>query len=855
MTFDTPDPKHLEHGLTRIRRSLRSFAEIDGAFRFRLITYSPALVIIAAVLVIELGLAGIRGGTNSWIPLVEVSAVLGSVLAGTVWFGRRQAQVAARAMRVLNAAEAERRTISAIGIGSNWDLDINRIFARFSNDLTTLIKYDRLVITTARSDGRMQLEFVAGLQVPEDEIGATVMSVVGSPDGLLSPVDYGLHSQMTVPIAAIDGIITLRSRDRGAYGPHAVETMRQVVAQISPGISNAIHYQESQHRVMERTALAEIGRAATQQIDLDSILMVVSGTLSNLMKFDHLGAILTNPDGGQATVVCWSTEGLLGLNVNDKVDLDDARNVSGVRSGRGTDPLRLGTEPGGETDDQRLWMQVPMGEASNLLGVIVVSAQVGVTLGEDEADLLQRVANQIAPAIKNAQLTAELTWAVEERRAIATIGRAASTEREMKRIFAVVASELESIMSCDRFVATLTEPNSKYVEIVYSQGLAPDKGVVGDRIPGPTDDQRLELNSRHVILRNQHVNSDFPVDPEGDPIIRSSVQVVLGDLTEPMGYLSLYSKDPDAYSMNNIEFFEGIARQITPPLKNARLFELELALREQLDLQNQELQEANAAKSRFLSTVSHELKTPLTIISGFIDLMIDGADNFTDEHGETLGIIRKNATQLGLLINDVLDISRVEAGNLRIEPSVFQVNELVGELEKGFEQLLTVKDQKLTLSMPDHAIWLKADRNRVSQLITNLLSNAHKYSGADSEIRLSVAIEDENITVLIEDEGIGISEEDQKQLFTAFFRAENEATREAGGTGLGLVVAKSIADLHGGDLWINSVENQGTTVGFKLPGVTSEPEVNPEAEAKLALLAQRSRLFPNTDWERIGESA
>jgi len=109
---------------------------------------------------------------------------------------------------------------------------------------------------------------------------------------------------MTVPISAIDGTITIRSRDRDAYGPRHIDIMRQVVAQISPGISNAIHYQESQHRVMERAALAEIGRAATHETDLDSILLVVSGALSNLMKFDHLGTVLTEPQEKKAAVVC-----------------------------------------------------------------------------------------------------------------------------------------------------------------------------------------------------------------------------------------------------------------------------------------------------------------------------------------------------------------------------------------------------------------------------------------------------------------------------------------------------------------------------------------------------------------------
>lgn len=261
---------------------MRAVTKSDGADRLRMVAYAPAIVITVTVLAIELGIGGFRAVTPSWLALVEVFAVMASVLGGTLWFGWGQARFATRAMSVLNSAEDERRTISAIGIGANWDLDLNRIFARFSNDLTTLIDYDRLTITTARRDGHMQLEFVSGMQAPEDEIGGLVVSVVGNPDGLINPRDYGLNSQLTVPISVIDGTITIRSRDRDAYGPRQVEIMRQVVAQISPGTSNAIHYQESQHRVMERTALAEIGRAATHETDLDSILMVVSGALSNL---------------------------------------------------------------------------------------------------------------------------------------------------------------------------------------------------------------------------------------------------------------------------------------------------------------------------------------------------------------------------------------------------------------------------------------------------------------------------------------------------------------------------------------------------------------------------------------------
>ena len=835
--------------------TVRSLADPDGADRLRLIAYAPAIVIIAVVLAIEVGVGGVRQSTGSWLQLVEVFAIMASVLGGTLWFGWGQARVAARAMSVLHTAEDERRTISAIGIGANWDLDLNRIFARFSNDLTTLVDYDRLTITTARRDGRMQLDFVAGLRAPEDEIGGVVLSVAGNPDGLVNPRDYGLYSQMTVPISAIDGTITIRSRERNAYTPHHVDIMRQVVAQISPGISNALHYQESQHRVTERTALAEIGRAATHETDLDSILMVVSGALSNLMKFDHLGTVLTEPGERNAKVVCWSTDGLLGLHVGDDIDLSGVKGGSGVVSGRGPDPLGLSPIGGLAESADRHWMQVPLGEHENLLGLLVVSAPFDAVLGEEESDLLQRVANQIAPAIQNARLTADLTRALDERRVVAVIGRAASSETEINSIFSVVAEQLENIVPFDRFTATLAIPDAEQLEIAYTRGIEYSSNIVGTRIPLPQPDELRELRSQRAIIRDASMNnlpSDHEVNKAG---LLSWLQVALGDLSDPLGYLSFRSRQDHAYNRGHAEFLEGIARQITPALKNAQMFEMERGLRDRLDAQNRELQEANAAKSRFLSTVSHELKTPLTIVSGFIDLLADDADKFSSDHVEALNIMRKNSTRLGLLINDVLDISRMDAGKLRIDPSVFLTNDLISELEKSFQPLLEEKQQSLEVSVPEEDIWIEADRNRIAQLITNIISNAHKYSGAECLIRLNIAVEEDQLCGVVEDEGIGISEEDQKQLFTAFFRADNRVAREAGGTGLGLVIARSIAELHGGDLWLNSIENQGTTVAFKIPGITSEPVADPDQEAEDSMLANRSRLYPDTDWEEIGKSA
>jgi signal transduction histidine kinase len=315
-------------------------------------------------------------------------------------------------------------------------------------------------------------------------------------------------------------------------------------------------------------------------------------------------------------------------------------------------------------------MQVPLGEQSNLLGMLVVSAHIDVVLGDDEADLLQRVANQISPAIQNARLTADLTRTLEERRVVANIGRAASSKTDIRSIFALFAKELEHILPFDRFVASAAVPETESVEVSYVTGEAFEGRQEVDRIAKPNSDENRELRAKRAIVRNS--KESFGDNDDQNHLkhkYESWVKVALSDISDPMGYLSFRSELTDAYTPIHVDFLEDIARQMSPTLKNAQMFEMERALLEQLDSQNKELQEANAVKTRFLSTVSHELKTPLTIVSGFIDLMADDADDLKEEHVEALEIMQNNSYRLGLLINDVLDISRMDAGKLRIEPT------------------------------------------------------------------------------------------------------------------------------------------------------------------------------------------
>ena len=242
-----------------------------------------------------------------------------------------------------------------------------------------------------------------------------------------------------------------------------------------------------------------------------------------------------------------------------------------------------------------------------------------------------------------------------------------------------------------------------------------------------------------------------------------------------------------------------------------------------LDAENLELQRLNEAKIKFLSTVSHELRTPLTSMLAFASLLKRNKEgNLTEKNVRHLDIIDKNGRRLNALIQDLLDVSRMDMGKLLLEPSHFDIVECVNELAESFAPIYDKKSQTLHLQTSDDEALIYADKNRIMQVLTNLLSNASKYSPESKNVWLSVAKVGDHVEFEVRDEGFGISEEDQKQMFTAFFRVDSEETRSVEGTGLGLVIAKGIVEIHGGQMKMESKIGIGTVFRFEIHDLDSD---------------------------------
>jgi len=227
--------------------------------------------------------------------------------------------------------------------------------------------------------------------------------------------------------------------------------------------------------------------------------------------------------------------------------------------------------------------------------------------------------------------------------------------------------------------------------------------------------------------------------------------------------------------------------------------------------------EVDRMKSEFVSMVSHEMRTPLTSITGYVDLLLDGEAGALDEiQNEFLGVVKHNAGRLVSLIEGLLDVSRIDAGKLSLEFAPVDLGAAVRQTATMLRPQLDGKRQRLTVDVPDDLTPVNADADRLAQIVTNLLSNAHKYTPAGGEIAIAAHVENDLVRVTVRDTGVGLSEEDLTRLFTRFFRARNPHAT-AGGTGLGLVITRSLVELHGGTMTVESAPGVGSTFGFTLP--------------------------------------
>ena len=236
---------------------------------------------------------------------------------------------------------------------------------------------------------------------------------------------------------------------------------------------------------------------------------------------------------------------------------------------------------------------------------------------------------------------------------------------------------------------------------------------------------------------------------------------------------------------------------------------------------------SNRTKSEFLANMSHELRTPLNSVIGFSEVLLEGnSGSLNEKQTRYLKNISKSGKHLLTIINDILDISKIESGNMHIHKENISVKNLLEDMFSSMQPLAAEKEIVMKVSFGPDLDYIQADKGKIKQVLYNLIGNALKFTEHGGSVTISAKVNGDMAYISVEDTGIGISRKDQEKLFKPFTQIDSSISRKYEGTGLGLALSKELVALHGGKIWVESEPGKGSTFTFTIPINGSQPSGN-----------------------------
>jgi len=602
--------------------------------------------------------------------------------------------------------------------------------------------------------------------------------------------------------------------------------------------------QESNHQVTEaleqQTATAEILHIiASSPADLQAVLNAVVDSASRLVEADV--AAIHQVEGELVEGALQRNVASTQRHLQERTQLFSRGSVTGqaVRDVRTIHAFEPEAEhkvlyPRSRAHELGLQAQVvtPLLREGVPIGTLSVYRKERRPFSDRQIALVQMFANQAVIAIENARLfselqerTQELARSVDELRALGEVGQTVSSSLDLQEVLTTIISHAVRLSGAD--AGTVYELDAE------NAAFAPraSYGMPAELLAAIEQD-RLRLSEDNLVGRaavrghaQQAPDILTPGDLAASPILetlqqtgfRALLAIPLIREQRVVGALVIRRKTPGELPQAVVDLLQTFASQSVLAIENARLFQ-------QVEEKSRELELASQHKSQFLANMSHELRTPLNAIIGYSEMLQEEAEE-TDADAFLPDLQRINAAGKHLLglINDILDLSKIEAGRMDLFIETFDLRGLVDEVEAVARPLVDKNGNTLVVACPEDVGTMHADQTKVRQALFNLLSNAAKFTDHGT-ISLTVQREsDDWTTFAVSDTGIGMTEEQLGRLFEAFSQAEASTRSRYGGTGLGLAISRHFCRLMGGDLTVESVYSQGSTFTVRLPAVVSEP--------------------------------
>ncbi len=620
------------------------------------------------------------------------------------------------------------------------------------------------------------------------------------------------------------GALSLGNTDPAySYTLEQQNLLQAIADQVAGAITKAELLQESQRRARQLTTLNEMTRQLTSTLETEPLLQNILNSAVDIINCEAGSLLLM--DTASDELVFRSVVSPVASDLLDKRMPAD-RGVAGksVKSG---EPIIVNDvskypewfpAPDQETGFvTRAILVIPLMVKDEVIGVIeVLNKKDGSIFSKDDQDLLAAFGSQAAVAIENARLYTntdqELSARVEELSVMQRIDRELNTSLEPARAMRITLEwAMRQSGAAAGLVSIVLEDASGDLRVMASQGYTHELDKYESEPLSAKENGLTE-----PIADGQPMRRTFDPAQDAKGLLSGACSQIIIPIrreTTTIGLIVLENTTDAALNEDTMSFLMRLSDHASIAISNAQLYAA--------------VQQANLAKSDFVSFVAHELKNPMTSVKGYTELISAGAVGPVNEaQANFLGTIRANVERMNTLVSDLNDMSKIEVGRLRLDFKPVRLAETLEEVTRSIRKQVEEKTQTLKMSIPEDLPMLWADRVRLVQVLVNLVSNAHKYTPAGGVIEISAErsknLWDANgaaevVHIWVKDNGIGINEEDQKKIFQKFFRSDDPKTREVTGTGLGLNITKSLVELQGGRIWFESEFRKGTTFHFTAP--------------------------------------
>jgi signal transduction histidine kinase len=626
-------------------------------------------------------------------------------------------------------------------------------------------------------------------------------------------------------------VINIRREEVCPFTDRQIKLLETFADQAVIAIENVRLFNELKESLEQQTATSEIlGVIASSPTDIQPVLDTIAKSAARVCSADDAAIRLVERDGLRLAAHQGS------IRIEDPLRPIDHKSVVG-RAVFDRQVIHIedllavvATEfPESVAVTERLGIRTvlaaPLMREDQPIGVIVIRRTEVRPFSDKQIKLLETFASQAVIAIENVRLfqelqarTKELARSVGELRALGEVGQAVSSTLDLETVLTRIASHAVQLTGAAGGVIYEYDEESEvfnlrgshqiekeFVEALRASPIHLGGGALGQaastrapvEVADLLDEQEYRATRMRPVLRQLGYRSLLAV-----PLLREE---------QIMGGLTIFRRTPGSFPPEVINLLQTFATQSVLAIQNARLFR-------EIEDKSRQIEAANRHKSEFLANMSHELRTPLNAIIGFSEVLQERLfGELNEKQAEYTDDILTSGRHLLSLINEILDLSKVEAGRMELELATFDLPLAIDNARTFVRERATKHGIALDVDVDERLGDYAGDERKIKQILLNLLSNAVKFTPEGGRIGIHARQVNGAIEISVSDTGIGISPEDQPTIFEEFRQVGGDYSHKTEGTGLGLTLAKKFVELHGGKIWVTSEVGKGSTFTFTLP--------------------------------------